>query len=98
MTYKTVGGWVRSDTYGGKLVENLVQATARDILTNGMMNAESAGYAVVLHIHDEIVCEVPKGRGSIKELEGLMSDMPSWAKGWPVKASGGWIGQRYKKG
>ena len=90
-------GWVRMDTYGGKLVENIVQATARKILTHAMINLENAGYPIVLHVHDEIVSEVLKGFGSIEEFERIMSIMPWWAKRWPVKAVGGWRGKRYRK-
>lgn len=92
------GQWVRLSTYGGKLFENVVQAVARDLLTNAMINVSRAGYPIVLHIHDELVAEVPKGWGSILELEALMGQMPDWAKGWPVKAAGGWRGLRYRKG
>ena len=90
-------GWVDISTYGGKLVENIVQATARDILTYALVNLDAAGYSVVLHVHDEIVAEILAGWGSIEEFERIMSTMPPWAAGWPVKASGGWRGARFKK-
>lgn len=97
MGQNTTKQWVRLDTYGGKLFENVVQAVARDILTFAMVNLEAAGYWIVLHIHDEIVSEVQKGWGSIEEFERIMSTMPPWAAGWPVKAAGGWRGLRYRK-
>ena len=91
------GKWIRLDTYGGKLTENIVQATARDILAHAMINLEKAGYPIVLHVHDEIVCEVPKGFGSVSEFEKIMVNFPAWCADWPLKAAGGWIGERYRK-
>jgi DNA polymerase len=90
-------GWIRMPTYGGKLVENVTQATARDILTHAMLNVDRTGYPIVLHVHDEIVTMMPKGQGSARELESLMDQLPPWAAGWPVRATGGWRGQRYRK-
>lgn len=91
-------GWIGMDTYGGRLTENIVQATARDIQWFGMRNLERAGYPVVLHVYDEDVSEVPQGFGSIEEYERIMSTMPPWAHDWPIRASGGWRGRRYRKG
>lgn len=90
--------WIRMRTYSGKLVENLCQAVANDILRHAMANLERSGYPVVLHVYDEIVCEVPKGFGSVEELESIMKTLPSWAAGWPIGADGGWRGRRYRKG
>jgi DNA polymerase len=90
-------GWIRQSTYGGKLVENITQAVARDILAHAIVNLEEAGYPVVLHVHDEIVAEIPRGTKSLEEFERIMSTMPEWAKDWPIVAKGGWIGQRYCK-
>jgi DNA polymerase len=89
--------WVRLDTYGGKLVENITQAVARDILKHAMLQLNKAGYAIVLHVHDEITVEVPEGWGSIEEVEKIMSTMPQWCADWPVKAKGGWRGKRFRK-
>jgi DNA polymerase len=91
-------GWMQLETYGPKMVENCCQAVARDILAHGMMQLAAAGYPIVLHVHDEVVAEVPAGTGSIEEFERIMSTMPAWAAGWPVKAANGWRGQRYRKG
>lgn len=94
-------GWVRMDTYSGKLCENVVQAVARDIQRHAMINLEKAGYPVVLHVYDEDVVEVPHGFGSVEEVERIMGTMPEWAtykgKPWPIKAAGGWRGRRYRK-
>jgi DNA polymerase bacteriophage-type len=90
-------GWVRLSTYSGKLTENVVQACARDILAHAIVNLERAGYPVVLHVHDEIVVEIPENIGSVTEVERIMSTMPMWAQGWPVVARGGWRAKRYSK-
>jgi len=90
-------GWIRQSTYGGKLVENITQAVARDILAHAIVNLEAAGYPVVLHVHDEIVAEIPHGYRSLEDFERIMSTMPSWANNWPVVAKGGWIAKRYCK-
>lgn len=90
-------GWLRRSTYGGKLVENLTQAVARDILANAIVNLEDSGFPVVLHVHDEIVAEVPQGTKTLEEFEQIMSTMPYWAEDWPVFARGGWVAKRYTK-
>jgi DNA polymerase len=90
-------GWVRIETWGGRLTENVVQATARDIQWHGLRALEAAGYPIVLHVYDENVAEVPEGFGSVEEFERIMGDLPEWCAGWPIKANGGWRGKRYRK-
>ncbi len=80
--------WDRLETFGGKLTENIVQGTARDLLANALINAANAGYDTVFHVHDEIICEVPNGYGSVDELCKLMCIKPDWADGLPLNADG----------
>lgn len=80
--------WSKLDTYGPKFLENISQSVARDILMNGMQNLDRAGYQVVLHVHDEAVCETPIGTGSLEEVKELMLQLPSWCKDMPLKAAG----------
>lgn len=91
-------GWVPMETYGGRLTENVVQATAHDILRHAILNLRMAGYPTVLHVYDEILAEIPQGTGSLEEFERIMATMPEWAEGWPIRAAGGWVGRRYRKG
>lgn len=90
-------GWIETSTYGGKLTENVVQATARDLFAFAIVNLEKKGYPIVLHSHDEAVAEVKKGFGSVEEFETTMNLKPNYAKNWPYKAKGGWRGERYRK-
>jgi DNA polymerase len=89
--------WVAEDTYGGKLVENIVQAVARDLMVEGMFRVEAAGYAILLTVHDEVISEIAEAAGDLSEYERLLAEEPDWAKGCPVKAKG-WRGKRYRKG
>ncbi len=90
-------GWQRMEIYGGLLCENVVQATARDLMRGGVIALEKAGYPLVLRVHDELAAEVPEGWGSVEEFERLMAVKPEWAADWPIKAAGGWRGKRYRK-
>ena len=92
----TTKRWERSALYSGLIVENLTQATARDLLVNGMFRAEAAGYPIIATVYDEIISEVPRGYGSVEEFEREICVLPEWAKGLPLTA-GGWRGKRYRK-
>jgi DNA polymerase len=93
---RNTSNYGRIKTYAGMLVENAVQGIARDILAYAMPKLEEAGYPIILTVHDEIVCEVPDGRGSVQEMEQIMCDLPKWAEGLPVAAEG-FEGERYRK-
>ncbi len=80
--------WTRISTYGPKLVENIVQATARDCLGEAMFNVEEAGYEVVFHVHDELIMDVPKDFGKLEEVNEIFGKPISWAPGLPLKADG----------
>lgn len=87
---------VKTHTYGGKIVENLDQATARDIMVTAMFRCDNRGYSVILTVHDEIVSEKKLNTGSVDEFINIMCQPIKWAKGCPIKAEG-WKGHRYKK-
>ncbi len=80
--------WTTLETYGPKLVENIVQATARDCLGEAMFNVEEAGYEVVFHVHDELIMDVPKDFGKLEEVNEIFGKPISWAPGLPLKADG----------
>ncbi len=89
--------WDRVPTYGGKLAENITQAVAADLLIDALKRVEaSSKFKTVLHVHDEVVAEVDAGFKDLKEYEDLVAEVPEWAKGLPIAASG-WIGKRYRK-
>jgi hypothetical protein len=74
--------------YGGTWFENIVSGIARDLLADAMLRVEEHGYPVVLHVHDELVSEVPDGFGSLEEYVRLVEQLPVWAQGIPVGAKG----------
>jgi len=81
--------WTRLHTHGGKLTENLVQAIARDVLAAGLIRAKKMGFNIVLHVHDEIVCEVPdNSKLTIDDLCEAMASPMTWAPDLPLAAEG----------
>jgi DNA polymerase len=90
------GAWNDIDSWYGTLVENAVQATARDLLAAAMLRLEAAGYSIVLTVHDEIVAEVSEGFGSVEDFHRLMTEQPEWAEGLPTAAKV-WTRRRYAK-
>lgn len=88
--------WITQKVWGGLLVENVVQATARDLMAGAMMRLEQKGYPVIMSVHDEIICEVPDGFGSLDEMIEIMTAPPAWAAGCPIAAEGK-EGPRYRK-
>lgn len=112
LTYKTVPSqtaklvadsantakWARVSTYGGKLVENVTQALARDILADAMLRLDEAGFKIVLHVHDEIVSEMPSMGISVAKDRfcDIMAECPPWAIGLPISVKS-WHAKRYKK-
>ncbi|MEW9989211.1 DNA polymerase [Clostridium butyricum] len=80
--------WTRLETYGPKLVENIVQAFARDCLGETMFNVKEAGFNIVMHVHDELILDVPKGESSVEEICELFAKPISWAPGIPLTADG----------
>ena len=85
---QTTNTWVKMDTYGGKLVENIVQATARDCLRDAMLNVAAAGYKIAFHVHDEVILDVPLGEGSLDDVAAIMGRNLSWAPDLPLRADG----------
>ena len=101
ITYKEwdKGGWRESETYGGKLTENLTQAVGRDCLAFALDNLRRAGYRVVFHVHDEVIIELPDTQdadAALDDVVRIMSKVPPWAEGLPLNAAG-WHGDFFTK-
>jgi len=89
--------WTRVPTYGGMLVENIVQAISRDLMVAAMFRIEQKGYGIILTVHDEIGCETLDSFGTLEEfLELMTGPNPEWADGCPIEVEG-WEGDRYRK-
>lgn len=83
-------------THGGVLTENIVQATARDLMMPALLRLEKAGYRVLLSVYDEGVCERELGQGTVQEFVRILCETPTWGQGLPIEAKG-WVGPRYRK-
>lgn len=93
----TTRKWSPTRTYGGKLVENVTQAVARDFLAEAMLRVESKGYSIIATIHDEILSEVPdEPAWNLTEFESLMRAVPAWGNGCPIAVEG-FEAERYRK-
>jgi len=88
--------WIEIKTYGGKFAEQITQALSRDILRDALLALHEKKYTVAMHIHDEIVCEVPHNLNLLEEIKTIMCSSSPWAKGLPLGAEG-WDGLRYGK-
>ena len=95
MGINTVKKWDRIETYGAKLVENIVQATSRDLLAEAIRRLEATENTVVMHIHDEAVIDAPSDR-SLDTMVQLMTEVPDWANGLILNAAG-FVSDFYKK-
>jgi DNA polymerase len=97
MGRESYGGYPEK-LYGGKIVENLIQSMCRELLAEALVTAEDCGLAPVLHVHDEIVCEVPASDADdgAEALHSIMTTVPEWAGGFPLGAAGH-VGARYRK-
>ena len=93
---QTTKKWKRIETYGGKLVENCVQAVARDCLAQAIENLEAEGLPVVFHIHDEVVIDCRADTATLDDVVDIMSRPIPWAPGLPLNADG-WVGGFFKK-
>lgn len=86
---QTTKQWQETETYGGKLVENIVQATARDCLAVAMTRVAALGYKIVMHVHDEMIVDVPiRDKDALATINKCMADPIDWAPGLPLKGDG----------
>lgn len=93
---QTTKQWTQLETYGGKLVENVVQAIARDCLAAAIEHLEEAGFPVVFHVHDEVVIDCPENRADLDAVVQIMTQPIPWAADLPLNADG-WVGDFFKK-
>lgn len=92
---QTTRKWSKQETYGGKLVENIVQAVARDCLVEKLLQLEAAGYNIVFHIHDEVIIDARQDQ-HLADVVEIMKKPVSWAPDLPLNADG-WEGEYFTK-
>jgi DNA polymerase len=102
MGWDSQAGWSEQRLYGGVLAQNSDSHESREIQAEKLVRLEDAGYDPVMHTHDEDVCEVPDGYGSLTEYLALTRIMPEWARTpdgrpWPIKVPDAWSGYRFGK-
>lgn len=95
-------GWLRMNLYGGVQTQNVISHECREIQALTLMRLDNNGYPVVMHTHDENVCEIPEGQGNIDEYMKLVRQLPAWAsfangEAWPIRVPDAWEAQRYGK-
>lgn len=92
------GKWAQSETYGGKLTENLTQACGRDCLAFALRNLRAAGYFIPFHVHDEVISETVtlNPEKDLEDVKTIMAKVPPWAEGLPLNAEG-WYGYFFTK-
>lgn len=91
VTYEGTGTarkWMRLESYGPKFCENITQAIARDLLAGAMKRLTDQGFRIVMHVHDEVIVEVPEGQSSVEEICGVMCEKPEWGGGLVLNADG----------
>ena len=88
MGLDTANRWTRIQSYGPKLVENIVQAVSRDLLANALRNLHHQHFNTVMHVHDEVIVEEPVSGRGIGDVIACMTELPSWASGLPLDADG----------
>ena len=93
---QTTKQWTQLETYSGKLVENAVQAIARDCLAIAIERLEEAGFPIVFHVHDEVVIDIPANRADLDAVVKIMTEPIPWAQGLPMNADG-WVGDYFRK-
>lgn len=88
--------WIPTDTFGGSLAENVVQALTRDILRDGLLGADRAGHRIVAHVHDEAVAEGRNNQADLEDFEYHLANSSEWAVDFPISTEG-YLAERYRK-